>query len=134
VFVADPISSAYLPTWPQATRYCWLALAHLQSNSLIIVPLVWYFRLFMKTTVIHTLLGLDLASYSFFTAMPFGKSPHLAAVVSTLIVIIFATLGLVVNSGRLASIAHCWYCKAINSLSKILVDVIHRLMFCSGHI
>lgn len=50
--------------------------------------------------MIHVLLGLVLASYSFFTAIPFGKSPHLAAVVSTLIVIIFAIMGLVVKAGN----------------------------------
>jgi ATP-binding cassette subfamily A (ABC1) protein 3 len=77
---------AYLPAW-------------------IIVSLVWHFRLFTKTNtfliiVIHILLGLVLASYSFFTAVPFGKSPHLAAVVSTLVAIIFAIMGLVVKSGR----------------------------------
>jgi len=77
---------AYLPAW-------------------IIVSVVWHFRLFTKTNtglivVIHILLGLVLASYSFFTAVPFGKSPHLAAVVSTLIAIFFAILGLVVKAGR----------------------------------
>jgi ATP-binding cassette subfamily A (ABC1) protein 3 len=76
---------AYLPAW-------------------IIVSLVWHFRLFPKTNgvlivVIHILLGLVLASYSFFTAIPFGKSPHLAAVVSTFLAIIFAILGLVVKAG-----------------------------------
>jgi hypothetical protein len=77
---------AYLPAW-------------------ITVSLVWHSRLFTKTNaflivVIHVLLGLVLASYSFFTAIPFGKSPHLAAVVSTLIAIIFAILGLVVKAGQ----------------------------------
>jgi len=77
---------AYLPAW-------------------IIVSIVWHYRLFTKTNaglivVIHILLGLVLASYSFFTSIPFGKSPHLAAVVSTFLAIFFAIMGLVVKAGQ----------------------------------
>ncbi|KAI0076833.1 P-loop containing nucleoside triphosphate hydrolase protein [Panus rudis PR-1116 ss-1] len=75
------ISLAYLPAW-------------------IIVSLVWHFRIFTSSSaglifVIHLLLGLTLASWSFFVAVPFGKSPQLAAVASTFLAIVFAILALV---------------------------------------
>jgi ATP-binding cassette subfamily A (ABC1) protein 3 len=66
----------------------------------IIVGLIWRFRIFAKTHVllmlaVHLLLPLSLASWSFFVAAPFGKSPQLAAVVSTMLAILFAVLALV---------------------------------------
>lgn len=75
------ISLAYLPAW-------------------IIVALIWHYRIFTETNVglvlvVHLLLGLSLASWSFFVAAPFGKSPQLAAVVSTFLSILFAILALV---------------------------------------
>jgi len=75
------ISLAYLPAW-------------------IIVSVVWHYRIFSATNVglviiIHLLLGLSLASWSFFIAVPFGKSPQLAAVVSTFLAMAFAILALV---------------------------------------
>lgn len=75
------ISLAYLPAW-------------------IIVAIIWHFRIFTATNVglvivIHLLLGLTLASWSFFVATPFGKSPQLAAVASTFLAIVFAILALV---------------------------------------
>ncbi|RPD82722.1 P-loop containing nucleoside triphosphate hydrolase protein [Lentinus tigrinus ALCF2SS1-7] len=75
------ISLAYLPAW-------------------IIVAIIWHFRIFKATNVglvivIHLLLGLSLASWSFFVATPFGKSPQLAAVASTFLAIVFAILALV---------------------------------------
>jgi ATP-binding cassette, subfamily A (ABC1), member 3 len=75
------ISLAYLPAW-------------------IIVALTWHFRIFTNThillvLVIHLLLGLSLASWSFFVAAPFGKSPQLAAVASTFLAIVFAIVALV---------------------------------------
>ncbi|CDO76478.1 hypothetical protein BN946_scf184615.g4 [Trametes cinnabarina] len=75
------ISLAYLPAW-------------------IIVSIIWHFRVFTATNVglvivIHLLLGLTLASWSFFVAAPFGKSPQLAAVSSTFLAIVFAILALV---------------------------------------
>ncbi|KAJ7239752.1 hypothetical protein B0H12DRAFT_1204157 [Mycena haematopus] len=59
------------------------------SNSLvylpawIIVALVWRSQIWVLTNVllilvVHILLGLTLASWSFFVAAPFGKSPQLA--------------------------------------------------------
>ena len=43
----------------------------------------------------HLLLGFTLASWSFFVATPFGKSPQLAAVASTFLAIVFAIFALV---------------------------------------
>jgi ATP-binding cassette, subfamily A (ABC1), member 3 len=64
------------------------------------VALIWHFRIFTATNfllilAVHLLLGLVLASWSFFVSAPFGKSPQLAAVASTLLSIVFAILGLV---------------------------------------
>ncbi|OBZ68485.1 ABC transporter A family member 2 [Grifola frondosa] len=78
------ISLAYLPAW-------------------IIVSIIWHFRIFSGTNVgvvivIHLLLGLSLASWSFFVATPFGKSPQLAAVASTFLAIVFAILALVLHT------------------------------------
>ncbi|TBU26630.1 P-loop containing nucleoside triphosphate hydrolase protein [Dichomitus squalens] len=75
------ISLAYLPAW-------------------IIVAIIWHFRIFTATNVgliivVHLLFGLTLASWSFFVATPFGKSPQLAAVASTFLAIVFAILALV---------------------------------------
>ncbi|KAG7099993.1 hypothetical protein E1B28_001784 [Marasmius oreades] len=75
------ISLAYIPAWT-------------------IVSLIWHYRIFTETNaglvfVIHILFGLNLASYSFFVAAPFGKSPQLAAVASTLLTIVLAILALV---------------------------------------
>jgi hypothetical protein len=44
---------------------------------------------------VHLLLPLSLASWSFVIAAPFGKSPQLAAVISTFLAILFAVLALV---------------------------------------
>ncbi|PCH34380.1 nucleoside triphosphate hydrolase protein [Wolfiporia cocos MD-104 SS10] len=75
------ISLVYLPAW-------------------VIVSLVWRGFIFTKTNqglivVVHLLLGLALASWSFFVAVPFGKSPQLAAIASTVLAIVFAILALV---------------------------------------
>ncbi|KAH7911599.1 hypothetical protein BJ138DRAFT_1062831 [Hygrophoropsis aurantiaca] len=75
------ISLAYLPAW-------------------IIVSILWHYRIFSATNaglvlVVHLLLGFSLASWSFFIAAPFGKSPQLAAVASTFLAIMFAILALV---------------------------------------
>jgi ATP-binding cassette, subfamily A (ABC1), member 3 len=75
------ISLAYLPAW-------------------IIVSIIWHYRIFSATNVglvivIHLLLGFTLASWSFFIAAPFGKSPQLAAVITTFLGIMFAILALV---------------------------------------
>ena len=83
---------AYLPAW-------------------IIVSIVWHYRIFSGTNVgllliVHLLFGFSLASWSFFIAAPFGKSPQLAAVASTFLGIIFALLALVFSKAttRVATI------------------------------
>ncbi|KAF5377145.1 hypothetical protein D9757_008793 [Collybiopsis confluens] len=65
-----------------------------------IVSLIWHFRIFTMTSgglifIVHILLGLIFASWSFFVAAPFGKSPQLAAVASTFLSIVFAIIALV---------------------------------------
>lgn len=77
------VALAYLPAW-------------------VIVALIWHARIFSKTNAglvvaVHLLLGLSLASWSFFVAAPFGKSPQLAAVASTFLAIVFAIIALVFN-------------------------------------
>ncbi|KAF7340910.1 hypothetical protein MSAN_02075900 [Mycena sanguinolenta] len=78
------------------------------SNSLIYLPawvivaLVWRSQIWVLTNVllilvVHILLGLTLASWSFFIAAPFGKSPQLAAVFSTFLSILFAILALILK-------------------------------------
>ncbi|KAF8204239.1 hypothetical protein K438DRAFT_1757492 [Mycena galopus ATCC 62051] len=64
--------------------------------------LVWRSQIWVLTNVllilvVHILLGLTLASWSFFVAAPFGKSPQLAAVFSTLLSILFAILALILK-------------------------------------
>lgn len=77
------MSLAYLPAW-------------------IVVSLIWHYRIFTETNagiilVVHLLLGLVLASWSFFVGAPFGKSPQLAAVASTFLAIVFAIIALVLS-------------------------------------
>ena len=69
------------------------------------MALTWKFRIFTETNtglilIVHLLLGLVLASWSFFISVPFGKSPHLAAVASTLLGLVFAVLALVMQSSQ----------------------------------
>jgi hypothetical protein len=69
------------------------------------VALIWKFRIFAETNtglilIVHLLLGLVLASWSFFVSVPFGKSPHLAAVASTFLGLVFAVLALVIKSSQ----------------------------------
>ncbi|GLB43544.1 putative ABC-2 family transporter protein [Lyophyllum shimeji] len=77
------ISLTYLPAW-------------------IIVGVTWRFRIFALTNtgliiVVHILVGLVLCSWSFFIAAPFGKSPQLAAVVTTFLSIMFVIIALVMK-------------------------------------
>lgn len=77
------ISLAYLPGW-------------------IIVAVIWHLNIFTETNVglilvVHILLGLSLASWTFFVAAPFGKSPQLAAIISTFLAIVFAIMALVLH-------------------------------------
>ncbi|KAJ6601121.1 hypothetical protein DFH09DRAFT_1020416 [Mycena vulgaris] len=76
-------SIVYLPAW-------------------IIVALVWRSQIWVLTNVllilvVHILLGLTLASWTFFVAAPFGKSPQLAAVCSTFLAILFAIVALILK-------------------------------------
>lgn len=66
------------------------------------MALVWKFRIFAGTSVaiillVNLLLPLSLASWTFFVAAPFGKSPQLAAITSVLASFILAILALVLN-------------------------------------
>lgn len=77
------ISLPYLPAW-------------------VIVALIWRYRIFSETNVlmilaVHLLLPLSLASWALFVAAPFGKSPQLAAVVSTFLAILLAVVALVLG-------------------------------------
>ncbi|KAG1763849.1 hypothetical protein EDD22DRAFT_482473 [Suillus occidentalis] len=83
------ISLAYLPAW-------------------IVVSIVWHYRIFSGTNVglvliVHLLLGFSLASWSFFIAAPFGKSPQFAAVATTFLGIIFAILALTFSRASTAA-------------------------------
>ncbi|KAG1840268.1 hypothetical protein DFJ58DRAFT_858320 [Suillus subalutaceus] len=78
------ISLAYLPAW-------------------IVVSIIWHYRIFSATNIglvliVHLLFGFSFASWSFFVAAPFGKSPQLAAVATTFLGIIFAIVALVFSS------------------------------------
>ena len=69
------------------------------------MAITWKFRIFAETNaglivIVHLLLGLVLASWSFFVSVPFGKSPHLAAVASTFLGLVFAVLALVIKSSQ----------------------------------
>jgi hypothetical protein len=69
------------------------------------VALTWKFRIFIETNtglilIVHILLGLVLASWSFFISVPFGNSPHLAAVASTFLGLVFAVFALVIKSSQ----------------------------------
>jgi len=66
------------------------------------MALVWKFRIFAGTHVgiillVNLLFPLSLASWTFFLAAPFGKSPQLAAITSVLVSFIFAILALVLK-------------------------------------
>jgi hypothetical protein len=66
------------------------------------MALVWKYRIFTGTNVgiillVNLLLPLSLASWTFFIAAPFGKSPQLAAITSVLVSFIFAILALVLK-------------------------------------
>ena len=74
------ISLAYLPAW-------------------LIVAAAWHVKVFTGTSaglliVIHLLLGLSLASWSLFVMAPFGKSPQLAAIVSTILALVWVVIGM----------------------------------------
>jgi ATP-binding cassette subfamily A (ABC1) protein 3 len=100
------ISLAYLPAW-------------------IIVSIVWHHRIFTATNVglviiIHLLLGFTLASWSFFIAVPFGKSPQLAAVASTFLSIMFAVVALVFRQAPEPLLFSRSYCRLDStSLSSV---------------
>ena len=66
------------------------------------MALIWKFRIFTGTHVaiillVNLLLPLSLASWTFFLAAPFGRSPQLAAITSVLVSFLFAILALVLK-------------------------------------
>lgn len=80
------LSTAYLPAW-------------------IIIALVWHYTIYSGTSVwlilaIHLLFALSLTSWSMFVASFFGKSPQLAAVMSTFFAIVIAILSLVYSRAK----------------------------------
>lgn len=90
------LDSAKILSW-----YLSMVLVYLPAWT--IVSIIWHIRIFTMTSgglvfIVHVLLGLILASYSFFIAAPFGKSPQLAAVASTFISVVFAIIGLVFSA------------------------------------
>jgi hypothetical protein len=76
-------SLVYLPAW-------------------IVIAIVWQTQIWVLTNVVlvlvvHILFGLTLASWSFFAAAPFRKSPQLAAVWSTFLAPILAIVALILK-------------------------------------
>lgn len=72
------MSLTYLPAW-------------------IVTAVLWHVQLWSRTSVailllVHVVFGLSLASWSIFMAVPFGKSPGLAAVATTFAGIAFAVI------------------------------------------
>ncbi|KAJ7083357.1 hypothetical protein B0H15DRAFT_911901 [Mycena belliarum] len=68
----------------------------------IIVALVWRSEIWVLThplliLAVHILFGLTLASWSFFVAAPFGKSPQLAAVCSTFLSFVLAIIAMILS-------------------------------------
>ena len=66
------------------------------------MALVWKYRIFAGTNVgiillVNLLLPLSLASWTFFLAAPFGRSPQLSAITSVLVSFIFAIFALVLK-------------------------------------
>ncbi|KAI1786794.1 P-loop containing nucleoside triphosphate hydrolase protein [Ganoderma leucocontextum] len=75
------LSLAYLPAW-------------------IIIAVIWQAKVFSGTSVglmvaIHLLTGLSLASWAMFVMAPFGKSPTLAAIVSTVLTLVLVVIAMV---------------------------------------
>lgn len=92
-------------TWSDSCRSWHISISLTYLPAWIGVALTWKFRIFTETNtglilIVHLLLGLVLASWSFFISVPFGKSPHLAAVASTLLGLVFAVLALVMQSSQ----------------------------------
>lgn len=83
------LSLAYLPAW-------------------IIAAGVWQVKLFTGTSVgimvaINILTGLSLTSWSMFVMAPFGKSPQLAAITSTILALVWCVIGMVYTGISTAS-------------------------------
>ena len=71
--------------------------------ALIIIAPVWQIKLFVKAPVgilvaLNVLTGLSVASYALFVSAPFGRSPYLAAIGATVVVLVWAVIGLVANT------------------------------------
>ncbi|TFK92820.1 P-loop containing nucleoside triphosphate hydrolase protein [Polyporus arcularius HHB13444] len=75
------LSLAYLPAW-------------------LVIAGIWQVKLFTGTSAgmliaINILTGLSLTSWSMFVMAPFGKSPQLAAVASTILALVWCVIGMV---------------------------------------
>jgi ATP-binding cassette, subfamily A (ABC1), member 3 len=102
------LSLAYIPAWT-------------------VVSIIWHYRIFTETPaglvfIIHIIFGLILASHSFFTSAPFGKSPQLAAVTSTLYSFVLAIIGLVFKADTAGAVVFSlffppsWYIFTIRAI------------------
>lgn len=88
----------YLPGWislvmPPRSKLT----GFLYLSGWVIIAITWHYKIFTGTNVllilvVHVLLGFALASHSLLVAVPFGKSPQLAAVVSTIVAIASAVI------------------------------------------
>jgi hypothetical protein len=68
----------------------------------IVIAIVWQTQIWVLTNVVlvlvvHILFGPTLASWSFFAAAPFGKSPQLASVWSTFLALMLAIVALILK-------------------------------------
>ncbi|KAI0327697.1 P-loop containing nucleoside triphosphate hydrolase protein [Cubamyces sp. BRFM 1775] len=74
------LSLAYLPSW-------------------IVIAVIWKVKIYTGTSVgiligIHLLFGLSLASWSFLLMAPFGRSPQLAAIATTVFSFVWVVIGM----------------------------------------
>ena len=65
--------------------------------------MIWQVKVFSGTSVglmiaIHLLTGLSLASWAMFVMAPFGKSPTLAAIVSTVLTLVLVVIAIVYSA------------------------------------
>jgi ATP-binding cassette, subfamily A (ABC1), member 3 len=77
------MSLTYLPAW-------------------IVAAVLWHVQIWSRTSaailiMVHVVFGLSLAGWSIFMAVPFGKSPGLAAVATTFAGLAFATVAFAVK-------------------------------------
>ncbi|KAH6912560.1 nod factor export ATP-binding protein I [Coprinopsis sp. MPI-PUGE-AT-0042] len=68
----------------------------------VVAAVLWHVQIWARTSVaiiilVHVVFGLSLASWSIFVAVPFGKSPGLAAAMSTLAGLVLAAVAFAVK-------------------------------------